>query len=239
MNGAIRLKLARREFFSGGGFTGTFTPISAKVKNLAFEKQVAALYTPDGTAWKDVPLTHAAHCGDYDVFSKEVNEQVLQFVIRYAVAGTTFFDNNSGQNYRFTSNLAVVGGNVVLHKATARRGTQAGGGFVVTTSWVEGEILVNNLAFAKDVGIRLSADGGLTWHDTHAVFAGANAVNGIFVGPGAEAWKFKSPELNLDPSAAEFRFAVFYGLQASGQVFWDNNFGQDYRLSKADGATIN
>jgi len=80
-----------------------------------------------------------------------VNEQVLQFVIRYAVAGATFFDNNAGLDYHFASNLAMVGGNVVLNRATAKRGSQAGGGFVFTTSWLEGQILVNNRSFAKDV----------------------------------------------------------------------------------------
>ena len=107
-----------------------------------------------------------------------------------------------------------------------------------TTSRLEGQILVNNRSFAKDVGVRLSVDNGHTFHDTQGFFAGSNADNGIFVGPGAEVWQFKTPELNLDNSASEFRFAVFYQDQATGEVFWDNNFGQDYRVSKADGATI-
>ena len=115
------------------------------------------------------------------------------------------------------------------------RGSHAGGGFVFTTSWLEGQILVNNRSFAKDNGVRLSADNGHTFHDTHGFFAGSHADNGIFVGPGAEVWQFKTPELNLDNSASEFRFAVFYRVQATGEVFWDNNFGQDYRISKATG----
>jgi len=234
----VRLKLARREFFSGGGFTGTFTPVSAKVKNIAAAKDVAVLYTPDGGTWKELPMTFASHFGDYDIFSGTPNEQVLQFAIRYSAAGSTFFDNNAGQDYRFVSNVAAVGGNVVLNKATARRGNQAGGGFVFTTSWLEGQILVNNLAFAKDVGVRLSADGGLTWHDTSGSFAGAHSDGGIFVGPGAEVWQFKTPELNLDPSAGDFRFAVFYRVLSTGQIFWDNNFGQDYKVSKSHGASV-
>ena len=35
------------------------------------------------------------------------------------------------------------------------RGSHAGGGFVFTTSWLEGQILVNNRSFAKDNGVRL------------------------------------------------------------------------------------
>ena len=235
---AVRLKLVRREFFSGGGFSGTYTPIAVKVKNIAFGKVVTVLYTPDGSTWKGASLSFASHFGDYDGFSGTVNEQVQQFAVRYDVAGSVFFDNNCGGDYRLGSNLALAGGNVVLSKAKSKRGVQAGGGFVFTTSWLEGQILVNNLAFAKDVGIRLSADGGLTWHDTHAFFVGQHTEDGTFIGPGAEVWQFKTPELNLETSADTFRFAVFFRVLSTGVVFWDNNFAQDYKVSKADGATI-
>ena len=83
---------------------------------------------PGGAQSVDLPVD------DHDIFSGEVNEQVLQLVIRYAVAGATLFDNNAGLDYHFASNLAMVGGNVVLNRATAKRGSQAGGGFVFTTS---------------------------------------------------------------------------------------------------------
>jgi len=53
-----------------------------------------------------------------------------------------------------------------------------------------------------------------------------------------EIWKFKTPELNLDSSQPDFVFAVFYENQNTGQRFWDNNFEQDYRLSKNDLATV-
>lgn len=238
MNEPVRLELARREFFSGGGFSGSFAPVSVKVKNIAFAKDVAVHYTPDGSTWKDRALAFSAHFGDYDIFKETVNEQVVQFVIRYVAAGQTFFDNNAGGDYAFSSNLAVVGGNVILNNAIAKRGTQAGGGFVFDTSWLEGEILVNNLSFVKNVGVRLSVDGGVNWSDAPAFFAGSNASNGVFVGPGAEVWKFKTPELNFNNASPEFRFAVFYRNVATGEVFWDNNFSQDYKVSKADGSTI-
>jgi len=43
-----------------------------------------------------------------------------------------------------------------------------------------------------------------------------------------EIWKFKTPELNLDQSTPNFRFAIFYNNLNTGEWFWDNNFGQDY-----------
>jgi hypothetical protein len=235
---SVRLKLARREFFSGGGFSGTYAPFSVKVKNIAFSKEVVVHYTPYGDTWKDFALTFSSHFGDYDVFGGTVNEQVMQFVIRYSSGGETFFDNNAGQDYRFVSNLAAVGGNVMLNYATAKQGNEAGGGFVFTTSWLEGEILVNNLAFAKDVGVRFSTDGGGSWHDSSGFFAGSQTSSGIFVGAGVEVWRFKTPVFNLNAASPTFHFAVFYRNLATGDVFWDNNFGQAYKVSKVNGATI-
>ena len=131
-----------------------------------------------------------------------------------------------------------MGENVVLNQAIAHQGTEAGGGgFVFTTSWLEGEILVNNLSFVKDVGVRMSVDGGVKWNDTLASFSGSNTANHTFVGP-AEVWRFKTPELNLNDASPVFQFAVFYRNGATGETFWDNNFGQDYRVSKADGSAV-
>ena len=235
---SVRLKLARQEFFSGGGFTGSFAPISVKVKNIAFSKNVTVHYTTDNHTWKDFPLAFSLHFGNYDIFNGEVNEQVRQFVIRYSVNSETFYDNNFGGNYHLSSSLAAVGGNVMLNLATAKIGHQAGGGFVFTTSWLEGEILVNNLSFAKEVGVRMSVDGGMNWSDVNGSFAGSLTSDGKFIGPAAEVWRFKSPELNFNNASAEFRFAVFYRNLATGEVFWDNNFGQDYRISKANDSTL-
>lgn len=238
MDGTVRLKLARMGFFSGGGFSGSFVPISVKVKNIAFSKDVTIHYTTDGTNWKDASLAFSTHFDDYDIFGGSVNEQITQFVLRYAANGQLFWDNNEGHNYHFSPNLAIVGGNIALNIAKARIGTQAGGGFVFTTSWLEGEILVNNLSFDKQLGVRVSVDGGTNWEDTFASFSGTVIQDGIFIGPGAEVWKFKTPELNLNNASPHFRFAVFYHNIAGGEVFWDNNFGQDYKVSKVDGSRV-
>src|ERR671933_582483 len=73
MDGAVRLKLGRREFWSGGGMSGTYAPVSVKVKNIAYAKDVAIHYTPGGGMWKDVPLSFTPPTfGDYDIFGGTV-----------------------------------------------------------------------------------------------------------------------------------------------------------------------
>ena len=93
--------------------------------------------------------------------------------------------SDGGANYHLDSARPnTVGGNVILNKATARRGSQAGSGFVFTTSWVEGEIFVKNLSFQKHVGIRPSFNGGASFHDTNASFSG-----NVSVAVGVSQWK--------------------------------------------------
>ena len=128
-----------------------------------------------------------------------------------------------------------MGLNVVLNRAVARQGSEAGGGFVFTTSWVEGEIFVKNLSFNKRVRIRLSANGWASFQDTDALFSGNVAV--AEGDSQVEVWKFKTPELNIDTSRPDFKFSVFYNDLDTGEWFWDNNFDQDYILSKTDLAT--
>ena len=81
MDAAVSLTLARREFFSGGGFTGTFTPLP-RSEDIALQ-DVAVHYTPDAPRGRHAAELHVAF-DDHDIFSAEVNEQVLQFAIRYA-----------------------------------------------------------------------------------------------------------------------------------------------------------
>jgi hypothetical protein len=119
-----------------------------------------------------------------------------------------------------------------LNTASARRGIEAGGGFVFTTSWVEGEIYVKNLSFNKKVGIRLTTNGWGMSRDTDASFSGPVSVaEGLSQ---VERWTFKTPEFNLDTSTPDFQFAIYHNNEDTGQWFWDNNFDQNYTLSKDD-----
>jgi Carbohydrate/starch-binding module (family 21) len=235
----IKLKYAESSTFSpGGGVTGVnITQITAKVKNIAFAKDVALHYAQSDGIWIERALIWQETFGAYDLFGLSDNSFVMtQFVIGYSVDGQTYWDNNDGANYHLDEiRPNALGGNVILNKATARRGAQAGGGFVFTTSWVEGEIFVKNLSFNKRVGIRLSANGWAGFQDTDALFDGNVAVaEGL---SRVEMWKFKTGELNLDESRPDFMFAVFYHNLDTGEWYWDNNFGQDYTLSKTNLAT--
>ncbi len=242
MDQSVRLKYGESVSFSpGGGVTGVMdSQFRAKVKNLAFDKDVAIRYRqPDGVfTEKTMVFSPGNHFGDYDLFTLNDNTfTTTQFVLRYTVNGQTFWDNNNGNDYRVNEiRPNTVGGNIALNKAVAHVGTEAGGGFVFTTSWVDGEILVANLSFNKQVGIRLTTNNWATSRDTLASFSSTVAVaEGTSE---VELWTFETPEFNLDESSPNFQFAIFYNDVDTGSSFWDSNFGQNYKLSKNNLSTV-
>jgi hypothetical protein len=235
----VRLKYATSQAFAVGGVSEEYTFAKITVQNLAFEKSVVMhRRSYDGT-WSDTDLDWLANYGDHDLFrTKPAPPYTEEFVIKYGVNGETFWDNNKGANFHVPNFTNVIGGNVILSQAAAHTGTEAGGGFVFTTSWMEGEIYVNNLSFAKNVGVWFSVDGGVRWNAADASYGGAITEQIYASTSGAEVWKFKTPEYNLDPASSVFQFAVYYRNLDSGEMFWDNNFGQNYHLAKTDGTLI-
>lgn len=237
----VRLKIAFNQNYAVSGMSFSWTTIAVKVQNLAFDKQVDLFYSPYGSSgWERVPLLFQSHHDNYDVFGSDSTSlsMVEDFAIRYRVAGMEFWDNNGGSNYHIGSVFSgTVGGNVMLGGATAVRRIEGGGGFTFDTGWFEGEILVNNLAFTKRVGIVYTRDGGATWHSVDATYSSPVKAVASDVA-GVEIWKFKTPQLNIESSSTVYRFAVYYEVVSWGRTFWDNNFGQDYFLSKADGAHL-
>lgn len=238
----VRLKVAYGQNYAVSGMTQSWTTIEAHVQNIAYEKSVFMYYKdPADQAWKEFPLPFKGHYGNYDVFGGVNAPASAQFVLRFTVPGATYWDNNNGTDYTIGTFRGRVGGSVMLKQATARIGSEAGGGFVFTTSWLEAEVYVANLSYNKRVAIRYSADGGITWADAAGSYAGkvqavASTVDDV------EIWKIKTPTYNLNTAAPAFRFSIFYEQRDPGADFgktwWDNNFGQDYSLGKLDGTTI-
>ena len=241
----LRIESAWGDFYAVSGMTWAWTQLQVKVANLAFHKQVVLHYRASELVWLDRELEFVSHHDVYDVFgSGGAYPYCSEFVIRYTVNGEDHWDNNYGMNYHIGSFRGLVGGNVALRSAIAKQGIESGGGMTVTTSWFEGEVYVQNLSYHKNVGVRFSTDGGNNWEDASAEYEGpATSVASSTEIECVECWTFKTPTYNLDHSANQFLFAVFYEIRDSGPDhgirFWDNNFTQNYHLDKTNGALIN
>jgi len=198
-----------------------------EVDNLAFQKVVAVHYQSQSGAWVDAPASFVSVTGNnHEVWSFQTQPKTFQdrlgtdfaFAIRYTVAGRTFWDNNSGRDYRvgagprpasFAPSVLLEVSNVTLLDAA----------WQAPTNRASGVIALKNLAFQKDVKIVYSTDAWTTVKSASASF--------LFSSTGYENWSFDIP---LAAADRRIDFAISYTV--GGQTYWDNNFGRNYVLTK-------
>jgi len=213
----VELRLATSSSSPSG--TGSFSyrgEFEIVVENLAFEKHVAIHgKRPVGSTFIDEQAIFQKQLADgRELWKLVTGDELVDFVVRYDVRGTTFWDNNGGADYiqpqvfdEFDALLGRVP-NVVL----------ATSGFSDATH-VRILSAVKNLAFAKQVGIVYTTDGWAT----------ASVANGAFdhmLKSGNEVWVTSA----FVGAAKRVEFAVFYRVQ--GQEFWDNNFWANFVLTR-------
>jgi protein phosphatase 1 regulatory subunit 3A/B/C/D/E len=86
---------------------------------------------------------------------------------------------------------------------------------------VYGRIQVKNIAYEKDVTVRSTFDSWATWEDQTA-----NYIPGASVGDSDTFFFHIAPPVSTAEQRMEF--AICY--RVNGKTFWDNNFGDNYRL---------
>jgi hypothetical protein len=190
-----------------------------EVKNLAYAKQVALVYSFDGT-WREAAASYAGPGGggaETWGFSVDVPYgATVQFALRYRVAGQEFWDNNGGADYRVGGSApAFLLGQAAVkldraHYYSSRLGYS-----------LSGTAVVKNLAYAKEVKVVYSFDNWATAQEALASYEGEVALSG----GAAERWSWVLP---APPPGNPVRFAIAYTV--NGVTSWDNNLGQDYTL---------
>jgi hypothetical protein len=200
-----------------------------KVDNLTYAKAVV-LHYGDGAVWTDRGLVWIEGYGSHDVFVMPRLMglgPVQRFAVRYNVSGFEFWDNNGGANYTIGEGRGTVGGNVTLRSALLLPGVTQ------YDRSLRGQIYVNNLAYQKNVGLRMSIDGGTSWVNYAATYV-SKATEGTRQDavpiPDVEVWGFWTPLFS--PSFYNIYFAVYY------DGYWDNNFGHNYSLYSEPGRSI-
>ena len=157
----VRLKSASLSLVGGAGELHSHLNVSVKVKNVPYSKDVQIHYRGQyDSVWQDKPLTWKGNFGNYDVFTLEPAldfdaTPFVEFAIRFVAGGTTYWDNNSFANYSLVPSAgALTGDNVTLSFANLVFGGTPGSSYV---TGIAGEILVNNISYRKNIGIRHSS----------------------------------------------------------------------------------
>lgn len=236
----IKLKYAIAQSVEVAGSNIAYTYVKVKVKNLGSQTDVEFIYKNSDGVWHSIPLPLEADYGDYDIYESINAPYTEEFALKSIVDQLDHWDSNYGMNYKLSSNNDnVIGGNIILNKATVKTSNTESGNESASFS-IEGEIYTRKISFNKRIGIRLSGDDGESWEETDAIYQGVEiegAYDNIFNTP-IEVWKFKTPARNYPAKPDFIRFAIYYKNEQTGESYWDNNFEQDYKLNKINGATI-
>lgn len=242
----VRLKYASSQFsdtINGVNLKNTYAKV--KLQTIGFQRNVIFFYKKSEGIWDGEPLVLDANYGDYELYIAKHIPLTEEFAIKSTVDGISYWDNNNGNNYHLLTSRVhnIMGGNVVLNKAIAKTEPEIGVELENKKSWVEGEIYVTKKGcYYKNIGVRFSADNGITWENVEASYEHPVTESfSIDVALGeleVELWKFKTPACNFNQAADIFRFAVYYHNLETNESYWDNNFEQDYKISKIHGSTI-
>jgi len=190
-------------------YNGSFQIV---VQNLAYDKEVS-IWAQTGSGWHDIPATFAQSLpGNLELWNAPATDSEDQFVAKYTVNGATYWDNNGGKNYIFPKAFDEFAASPGAdYKTVLGSAGLAGGNLTV-------EIGVQNLAFAKTVGIVYSTD---NWATVITALAGYSFT----MSSGLEIWHL----MDAVGGASEVKFAIFYDVL--GQEYWDNNFLRNYRVA--------
>ena len=207
---------------SGTGSFNYFTNARVVVENLAFNKIVGIWGHSAGSGnWGFFPCSfdHSVP-NNSEIWSAHIGgTEIDQFDLEYRVLGNIHWDNNAGFNYLLDTGAAHTDGIgtaiVVPNVLAVASGIEPSGKLNV-------EVLVKNLAFAKQVAIVYTTDNRTTFHNAFGSFQRSFPPPTTPHQVQSELWAIS---VQLTPGASG-QFAVFYIV--GGATYWDNNFGANY-----------
>ncbi len=192
--------------FSKYGFTSY--EVYIRTNDNAQEQNVTVhYYYVPSSDWQDTEATYVTTLNDGSkIWRANFSSLDCQYVIKYEADGEIIWDNNDGHNY----NRSELIGTAPIE--ALRYGYQYD-----MDNYKVGAVL-KNFAYNKNVFVRYTTDGWNTYSDAALAYDDTND-------DGTENW---STTLSLGEIAdsEDFEYAICY--QVNGQVYWANNFGDNY-----------
>ena len=200
---------------------------TVKLADFAFEKGVFVQHQLlDGT-YEQIPLYYAGEAEEgFELWTARVatSEPYYgnKFIIRYDVEGTTYIDNNNGQQYTLEERDGVfLGEGINLFRDRHYSYISGRGRFVVGVD-------VRNLAYEKQVTLVYTTDNWATvrTHDLHHEPKFYFGTTQYIPSPNVHNVERWSGAVNFTGPAPNFKYAIRY--RVNGQEYWDNNYGRNY-----------
>lgn len=206
---------------SGTGSFVYFTNVSLVVQNIAFTKDVGVIGHTNLGTWAFFPGSYVRSVpGNNEVWQAHITGTPIdQFALEYRVAGQTYWDNNSGYDYRLDTGAAQTDG---IGTAIINPNILVVAVNVFPAGTLNVLILVKNIDFAKTVAIVYTTDNWATFHTAFGSYQRNYPPSEQPHQVDAELWEVNVP-IGI---GTQGQFAAFYTV--NNTIYWDNNFTLNY-----------
>lgn len=212
------------------GFSWTSSSFTVAVDNLGADKQITLVQEQADGSWQEFPMYYKGTGGsDRELWT--IGHDLTNtgaFALKYSVNGTTYWDNNNGQNYQFDAQGHLLGADQTIYVPSYSVSETANSQTGLHT--FNATIVLKNLGHNKTVRLVYSSDNWATSTVVDASYAGSPVFYGYgsYLNPnanGTEVWTVSTPV------AADFDGEFFIEYQVNGQSYYDNNFNADYPIA--------
>lgn len=226
------------------GFASYIRRFKVEVKNLAYDKKVIISHKMADGSWKDFPLNYiSSTSNNTEIWGSDVtitNSNYVgetpsllfadEFVARYEVNGTKYWDNNGGQNYK----VGALEGTFLRPDLNISVDTYYSAIYnsYSNTNTFSVQVDVRNINPTKLVSVVYTTD---NWNTVKT--APLNFTPTLTVGArqwltspnrfGMERW---IANIDIPNTVDAVKFAVVY--KVNGVEYWDNNYEQNYTVVK-------
>ncbi len=196
-----------------------------RVKNVAYNKVVMVHHELTNGSWTNLPAKYYKDAGNgYEIWTADyssLNSTTMgtRFVVFYTVNGQTYWDNNNSADFNLNHGDGVLLG--------------SGIGILANTFYFNGttatvNIDIRNIAFNKTVELVYTTDNWQTSGVVQAQYQSYYTYGYSYVQSpnqaGFERWIATAPVSNGN------NFKYFLKYTVNGKEYFDNNYGQDYKL---------
>ena len=206
---------------TGTGSFSYFTNISVVVQNIAFAKVVGVWGHTSLANWAFFPCSYVRSVpGNNEIWHAHITgAEIDQFALKYEVGGQTYWDNNSGYDYRLDTQAAHTDG---IGTVAIKPNVQVVALDVDPSGILNVLILVKNIQFEKTVAIVYTKNNWATFQTAFGGYSRSYPPASQPHQPNAELWEANVP-VGVGVNGS---FAAFYTV--AGTTYWDNNFTLNY-----------
>jgi hypothetical protein len=208
------------------GIDWQITQTRVLVKNIAYVKNIDIVYIVDGKEERAEAKYFGPADGAYEIWESHSNipAGAASYRLEYQVGGQTFVDDNNGKLYELVVGPAFYANQNISQALTGQEFYDSYAAFTA--------VVRNDLGSKKNVKLHYSFDNFQTTQHISMEFQPQYFYGyGLISSPSNNSELYRVSLGEVPTQVESIRY--YFSYEVDGQIFYDNNYGRDYSMSRA------